>query len=330
VVGRESQTARLVEKSKRTAIDDSRWRSSPLYRRSANRVSPNGNKFHLGTAAIFLTVRQKLANIPTVAYRTDDTEFSTGFVLMENTLSPTAGDDSEQGAVAMTPLGKVLVLLLLVGGGFSAWTYGPNIVHAVAEPVNVVRAHMQHAGPATAKVSAQSAVSVEKPKAAQPTPTAQPAHAAPSAQAVAEQAQRDHLMQISVAGRAVAEQNRQRITELDSTMQGLDAKLSALLAQKPTTVTRAAREELSTAVKTVHANVAAAKEAATVDVAALPVEAVSAHAFGITSLTKGAVSLAGGQQVAVGQALRSGETVVAVDPESHAIVTNRRIINVTN
>lgn len=249
---------------------------------------------------------------------------------MEDTFSPAAGDENEQAsAVAMTPLGKVLIVLLLIGGGISAWAYGPNIAHAFAEPINTARAHLPYSGQVGPKESSQS-MSIEKPTAEHTSPTVQARPPAPSAEAVAEQAQRDHVMQITIAGRAVAEQNRQRITELDSIVQGLDEKLSALLAQKPSTVTRAARDDVSTAVKTVHANVAAVKEAATVDVSALPVEAVSAHALGIANLTKGAVSLAGGQQVAVGQALPSGETVVAVDPESRAIVTNRRIINVTN
>jgi hypothetical protein len=239
---------------------------------------------------------------------------------MENTFTPAAGDGDQQAdAMAMTPLGKLLVLLVLLGGGFSAWKLGPTILHPSAEPVNAVLSRVeQHANPVAAKVPVQAATTVDKPQSAQP------------AQASAEQAQRDHLMQVAVAGRTVAEQNRQRITELDSTLQGLDEKLSALQAHKSSTVTRAAREEAATAVKTVHATVAAVREAATVDVAALPVETVSARSIGITNLTKGAVSLAGGQQLAVGQALRSGETVIAVDPESHAIVTNHRIINVTN
>lgn len=238
---------------------------------------------------------------------------------MENTLTPpAAGADEQAGAMAVTPLGKLLVLLVLLGGGLSAWRFGPTILHAWTEAANGVRAHVeQHASPVALKAPAPGA----------PTGKPRPAQAA---QVSPEQAQRDHLMQVAAAGRALSEQNRQRIADLDSTMQGLDEKLSALEAQKPSSVTRAAREQAAAAVKSLHATAAAVKEAASVDVATLPVETVSAASIGIVNLAKGAVSLAGGQQVPVGQALRSGETVVAVDPESHAIVTNRRIINVTN
>lgn len=239
---------------------------------------------------------------------------------MENSFSPSAaGADEQAEAMAFTPLGKLLVLLVLLGGGFSTWKFGPTILHAWTEPVNAVRAHTeQHASPVALKAPAPSAHTTEQQQPAQ------------AAHVSSERVQRDQLMQVSVAGRALAEQNRQRIADLDSTLQVLDEKLSALEAQKPSNVTRAEREQAAAALKTVHGVAAAVKEAATVDVSALPVETVSAGSIGIANLTKGAVFLAGGKQVAVGQPLRSGETVVAVDPESHAIVTNRRIINVTN
>jgi hypothetical protein len=239
---------------------------------------------------------------------------------MKNTLTASAaGADEQAEAMAVTPLGKLLVVLVLLGGGFSAWKFGPTILHAWTEPTNAAHANVeQRTSPVTLEAAASAAHTAEKQQSAQAT------------QASPEQAQRDHLMLVAVAGRALAEQNRQRIVDLDSTLQGLDEKLGVLEAQKPSSVIRAAREQAAAAVKTVHATAAAVKEAASVDVAALPVETVSAASIGIANLTKGAVSLAGGQQVAVGRALRSGETVVAVDPESHAIVTNRRIINVTN
>jgi len=241
---------------------------------------------------------------------------------MENTLSPAgAGGDEQTEAMAMTPLGKLLVVLVLLGGGFSAWKFGPTAMHAWSEPATSARTHAERsAAPLRAPAQSQAVPAAETPHATKP--------AQPSAEPSPDQAKRDRLMQVAVAGRAVAEQNRQRISELESTIQDLDDKLGALQARKSSS--HAAREEAATALKAVHATVAAVKEAATVDIGALPVETVSARSIGITSLTKGAVSLAGGQQVTVGQALRTGETVVAVDPESHAIVTNHRIINVSN
>jgi hypothetical protein len=250
---------------------------------------------------------------------------------METTLTHAAIGREEQGeTIAMTPLGKLLIVLALLGGGILAWKFGPSFVHARVNSVHARTA--PQASPVSQKLPVP-AVPVVPAVPALPDLSAR-SQTIQSVRASAGQTQRDHLVQITVAARAVAEQNRQRIAELDASMHELDDKLSELQAHKATSVSRAVsrapREEAAASAKTLHANVAAVKEAATVDVAALPVETVSAQSIGITNLTKGTVSLTDGQHVAVGQALRSGETVIAVDPESHAIVTNRRIINVTN
>ena len=53
---------------------------------------------------------------------------------MDNTLTPAAGGGDEQAeAMAVTPLGKLLILLVLLGGGFAAWTYGLNFLRARVE-----------------------------------------------------------------------------------------------------------------------------------------------------------------------------------------------------
>lgn len=212
--------------------------------------------------------------------------------------------------VEMTPLGKLVIALVAIGVGFAAWTYYQG---QESRPHGVVGANH----PGMQPVAREAARSSQTPA------------SAPSSDQVfrvLEKERRDRAIQVA-AWRAVSESSRQQVADLASAMEALDAKVAAI--QKMPAPPRPAKEEVAEGARAVHRAADAAKATASIDVASLPIETVAAQAMGLTGFGKGVVGI-GGQKLSVGQSLQQGETIVAIDPESRSIVTNRRIINVTN
>ncbi|HGO6128512.1 TPA: hypothetical protein ACK3RK_007097 [Burkholderia cepacia] len=212
--------------------------------------------------------------------------------------------------VEMTPLGKLVIALVAIGVGFAAWTYYQG---QEGRPHGVVGTNR----PAMQPVAHEAARSSQTPTGA--LSSEQVLH-------VLEKERRDRAIQVA-AWRAVAESSRQQVADLASAMEALDAKVAAI--QKMPAPPRPAREEVAEGARAVHKAADAAKATASIDVASLPIETVTAQAMGLNGFGKGVVGI-GGQKLSVGQSLQQGETIVAIDPESRSIVTNRRIINVTN
>lgn len=228
---------------------------------------------------------------------------------MENTLPGDQAPAQGGSKVEMTPLGKLVMVLIAIGVAFAGWTYYQG--QATGAHASAINGH----------------------PAAQPVTHAVPrlpaSAAAPTADQVSQELSRErHERAVQIAAwRAVSEAGRQQLADLTSAMQTLDAKVDAI--QKMPTPPRPARDEVAEGAKAVHKAADAAKATASIDVASLPIETVTAQAMNLTGFGKGVVGI-GNQKLSVGQSLQQGETIVAIDPESRSIVTNRRIINVTN
>ncbi|WP_116138390.1 hypothetical protein [Trinickia diaoshuihuensis] len=243
---------------------------------------------------------------------------------MENTLQASGAAEGmrrEAGGVELTAAGRLLIVALIAAVGFGCWlTYQRyDAGKAPGAPVRAGSAHTPSnpaisagGGTSGASIGSESAVS----KLAQLTDTLQQERAVRSAQ--------------ETAWRAMADTSRQQLAVLSSQLQAVESKISALERTAP--VPRAPREEvadIAASARAVRAAMESAKSTAQVDVASLPVETATAQSLNLTGLGNGVVQL-GTQKLAVGQALTPGETIVAVDPVSRSIVTNRRILNVTN
>uniref|UniRef100_UPI003F49461C hypothetical protein n=1 Tax=Cupriavidus taiwanensis TaxID=164546 RepID=UPI003F49461C len=124
--------------------------------------------------------------------------------------------------------------------------------------------------------------------------------------------------------RATAEAQNVRLAEAERTL----ADLETLLASLSKATTQKGKEEISVSTQAATKTVATAK-AAKVDVSALPVEFMTAEKSGISAFDKESVVIAGARH-AVGHRLPSGELLVAVDPQSRTVVTDKRIVNVPN
>ncbi|TDF55105.1 hypothetical protein E1J61_36605 [Cupriavidus sp. L7L] len=124
--------------------------------------------------------------------------------------------------------------------------------------------------------------------------------------------------------RATAEAQNVRLAEAERTL----ADLETLLTSLPKATTQKAKEEISTSMQAARKTVATAKSTK-VEVSALPVEFMTAEKSGISAFEKESVVIAGARH-AVGARLPSGEVLVAVDPQSRTVVTDKRIVNVPN
>lgn len=229
---------------------------------------------------------------------------------MESTLqgAQAAGEGQpDRQSVEMTPLGRLVMILLTVGACFGGWVVYQNYGSAT------------HSG---APASIQS-------KAPNQPQAAQHASNTPSVSQLEQvllKERREHGAQLA-AWRAVSDANKQQIADLALGLQTLDGKLDAI--QKMPVPAKAVRDDAAESAKALHKAVDTAKTSAAIDVASLPLESVTAQALNVSGFGKGVVGI-GNQKLTVGQALQQGETIIAIDPESRSIVTNRRIINVTN
>lgn len=244
---------------------------------------------------------------------------------MENTLQATGtveGARREVGGVELTAAGRLLIVAAIAAVAFGCWLAYQRYDDVDKAPKGPTRPSVMHSSPnAAANAGSGSSgadMGSESPasKLARLTDTLQQERAVHSAQ--------------ETAWRAVADTSRQQLVALSSRLQAVESKIAGFERDVP--AARAPREavaEMAANARAVRAALASAKSTAQVDVASLPVETVSAQSLNLTGLGNGVVQL-GTQKLAVGQALTPGETIVAVDPLSRSIVTDRRILNVTN
>ncbi len=129
---------------------------------------------------------------------------------------------------------------------------------------------------------------------------------------------------LQVAWKAAFDEQSKRLADAEKALQDLDALIAAIPKNAPVKP----KEDAAAASHVVRKNLEAAK-AIRVDVSALPIEFVTAEKSGISAFGKGTVSI-GGEAMRVGSKLPSGEVLIAVDPESRTVVTDKRIVTVTN
>lgn len=270
----------------------------------------------LVVASGFLTVRPIIENISKNTYHIIDTKLKgwlghgmtrwrvgNGRVSkVERTLANERdAAESQPARLEMTPLGWLVAILLGVGASFIAWQHFREV-----------------------KMSAPAAIQLapDAPRNVAGAP------AVPAVAQMLERERRERAQQI-VAWRAVSAASRERVAELEGVLQALNAKVEAIQKASAAVPVRASRDEVADMARMARKSAEVAKAAAAIDVASLPIESVSAQAMNMTGFSRGEVVI-GNQKLAVGQSLQQGESIVAIDPESRSIVTNRRIINVTN
>ena len=129
---------------------------------------------------------------------------------------------------------------------------------------------------------------------------------------------------LQVAWKAAFDEQGKRLADAEKALQDLDALIAAI----PKNVPAKPKEEAVAASHMVRKNIEAAKSIR-IDVSALPIEFVTPEKSGISAFGKGSVSI-GGEALRVGSKLPSGEVLIAVDPESRTVVTDKRIVTVTN
>ena len=129
---------------------------------------------------------------------------------------------------------------------------------------------------------------------------------------------------LQAAWKAAFDSQDKRLSEMEKGLQELDQQVAA--AGRPMPLK--AKEEVSAGSHVLRKGADVAK-VAKVDLSAMPIEFVTPEKSGISAFSKGGVTI-GGERHAVGGKLPSGETLVAVDPESRTVVTDKRIVNVTN
>jgi hypothetical protein len=239
---------------------------------------------------------------------------------MENALhvARPAGGQADERRVELTASGRLVLILAIAGASIGAWAayqhYGSATPARVAQPAPHEQLAQQPAGALQAAPAAPAGASV--PPAAQLTQ-------------VLLKERRDHEIQIA-AWRALNEVTRQQIAGLQSGLQALDGKIDAIQkTPPPVRLVHAGAADAVSSARALHSTLDATKTAADIDVASLPVETVSAQTLNVTGFGNGVVEI-GNQKLMVGQLYQPGETIVAVDPVSRSIVTNRRIINVSN
>ena len=236
---------------------------------------------------------------------------------MDNALhaARAAGGQAEGHRVELTVSGWLTIVLAIAGVSIGAC--GAYQHYASAAPAHVPQAAQRQ----------QPVPQQESEPQASPSGASVPSVTQLTQALVRER--RDHDIQIA-AWRAMNELTRQQIASLHSGLQALDEKIDAVQKMPPPPA-RAAHPGVADVVssaRALHATLDTAKAMADVDVASLPVETVSAQSLNVTGFGNGVLEI-GDQKLAVGQAYQPGETIVAIDPVSRSIVTNRRIINVS-
>lgn len=124
--------------------------------------------------------------------------------------------------------------------------------------------------------------------------------------------------------RATTDAQNVRLAEAERAL----SKLETLLNNLPKATGQKSKDEVSASAQTARRTLAEAK-VTKVDVGALPVEFMTAEKSGISSFDSGSVVISGTRHT-VGKHLPSGELLVAVDPQSRTVVTDKRIVNVPN
>jgi hypothetical protein len=239
---------------------------------------------------------------------------------MESTInSPISGVEAEQpSGVRMTPLGFLVLVLVLLGAGYGSWRYISPTAFVAAPPV----AQAARAQPAALPRSDRA----PQAAAASESSTHPAKQAEQESRARISKAQSDQSIQNAVS-RALSAQAREQIADLDANVRALEDVVKGLPKTQEPSV-RAARTNALDTAKMLHKKADDATATESVDVTTLPIETDSAASLNVTGFSKGGVVI-GTQRLSVGQQISQGEVIVAIDPESHSIVTSRRIINVT-
>jgi len=234
------------------------------------------------------------------------------------------------GQIVMTTRGWVILCALVCGlgiVGYKAWQ-GSRLgeVPGSAEQASPQARPEVHGAPS----GLQSAPAVQRQ--AGPASTQQL-----TADVIRESQARE--IQVS-AWRAAAAANRQQIQAIADSLQSLDERVDAIekaaaaapaatLQPAQAHTTREGVTQVAAVSKSIHQALDTARATANLDVTSLPLQVIPAQTLNVTGFGNGVVQI-GGQNLSVGQSLQKGETIMAVDPESHSIVTNQRIISVTN
>lgn len=221
------------------------------------------------------------------------------------------GPARKPGGYEMTAAGKLLLVAGLILIGVAGYLYIDSSGARLASPTG--RALQQE--PARAK---PEPVTISDKRAASGA-------VGPGPKELSRDAHREATSAVMLAAlRATAEAQNVRLAEAERTL----ADLETLLTSLPKATTQKAKEEISTSMQAARKTVATAK-ATKVEVSALPVEFMTAEKSGISAFEKESVVIAGARH-AVGARLPSGEVLVAVDPQSRTVVTDKRIVNVPN
>jgi len=243
-----------------------------------------------------------------------------------NSAMQQSGSGQASEPVVMTVWGWIVVLSVVCGVGFFGYTAWQRL-HLANDLGGVTRSVSRAVAPAQLPEPATGSV---------------PQAGTASAQRLFDELVRERRtreIQVS-AWRASADANKQQLQAIANSLQSLEGRVDVIqkavastpaVSPQPAQV-RAAREGVAQVVaasRSVHQALDTARAAANVDVTSLPLQRIPAQAMNITGFGNGVVQI-GGQNLSVGQSLQKGETIVAVDPESHSIVTNQRIISVTN
>jgi len=227
-----------------------------------------------------------------------------------------------KGKYEITALGWLLIALVGVTIGFGAYTGSGSLIGMVSGKTSAHAADRQPARvthapvpAAVAKASATLGVAVAPADKDQVTA---------SLRADLEQERKNHLVQAG-ASKAVADELQRRLAEFDGRLKSLVDRMAAL----PAASSQSARAAVVASAQEVQKSVNAAKAHAAIDLSSLPIDFVTSQSSGISGFDRDGIVVAG-RKLGVGHKLQSGEAIVAIDAESRTVVTEKRILNVTN
>ncbi|AMR78572.1 hypothetical protein [Cupriavidus nantongensis] len=213
----------------------------------------------------------------------------------------TTGHAGKSGGYEITASGKALLVALLFAIGIAGYLYTESNGWGSTEASAAV--------PREAAAPPPSIVGLQSKEA-----PASPVHSTG----------KEPTAVLLAALRATTEAQSARLSEAERALNRLETQLESL----PKATSPRAKEEAAVSAQTARKTVAEAK-VSKVDVSALPVEFMTAEKSGISSFDSGSVVIAGTRHT-VGAHLPSGELLVAVDPQTRTVVTDKRIVNVPN
>ncbi len=213
----------------------------------------------------------------------------------------TTGHAGKSGGYEITASGKALLVGFLCAIGIAGYLYTES----------------------NGRESTDASAAIQRRAAASPAPTVGLQSKEASASA-AHATAKESTVVLLAALRATTEAQNIRLAEAERAL----SHLGNLLESLPKATSQKSKEEASVSAQTARKTVAEAR-VNKVDVSTLPVEFMTAEKSGISSFDSGSVVISGARHT-VGKQLPSGELLVAVDPQSRTVVTDKRIVNVPN